>query len=131
MFGLGFQEIIVIAVLALVLLGPKRLPDLMRTLGKLVRDFQSATDDIKRELNKPVEEDIHPSSLPGLKPTLNPEAADKAIDRAEQSEDNALPKPEAATEAVKEEGGIAGGKEGVQPAALKDPSGIPSEKLAG
>jgi len=56
MFGLGFQEIVVIAILALVLLGPKKLPELAQTLGKFIRDFQRAADDVKRELTTPVEE---------------------------------------------------------------------------
>jgi Tat protein translocase TatB subunit len=56
MFGLGFQEIVVIAILALVLLGPKKLPELARTLGKFMRDFQRAADDVKREINETVED---------------------------------------------------------------------------
>ena len=49
--GLGFQEIVVIAVVVLVVFGPKRLPELMRMAGKLTRDlrrlaweFRSALD---------------------------------------------------------------------------------------
>jgi Tat protein translocase TatB subunit len=55
-FGLGFQEIIVIAILALLLLGPKKLPELMSQLGRFMRDFQHAADDVKRELTRPTEE---------------------------------------------------------------------------
>jgi Tat protein translocase TatB subunit len=54
MFGLGMQEIIVIGVLALLLLGPKKLPELAQTVGKFMRDFQRAADDVKREISTPV-----------------------------------------------------------------------------
>lgn len=47
MFGLGFGEIVVILVLALVLLGPQKLPEVAKQLGKGFRDFKKATDDLK------------------------------------------------------------------------------------
>ena len=59
MFGLGMQEIIVIFVLALDLLGPKKLPELAQTLGKFMRDFQRAADEVKREITTPVNELKH------------------------------------------------------------------------
>lgn len=51
MFGIGGQELIVILVIALIVLGPKKLPDLAKTLGKAFGDFQRATDDLKREMD--------------------------------------------------------------------------------
>ena len=51
MFGLGFGEILIILVLALVLLGPKRLPDAAKQLGKAMRDFQRATADVKHQFD--------------------------------------------------------------------------------
>jgi sec-independent protein translocase protein TatB len=50
MFGLSFGEIVIIAVLALVLLGPERLPDAAKTLGKAMRDLKRATDDLKDQI---------------------------------------------------------------------------------
>jgi sec-independent protein translocase protein TatB len=47
MFGLSFTEIVVILILALVLLGPERLPEMARGLGKVMREFRRATDDLK------------------------------------------------------------------------------------
>src|SRR5512141_2011076 len=50
MFGLSFTEIVIIAVLALILLGPDKLPDAARSAGKLMRELRRATDDIKDQL---------------------------------------------------------------------------------
>ena len=47
MFNLGAGEIAVIAVLALLLLGPDRLPELARGLGKFMREFRRQTDDVR------------------------------------------------------------------------------------
>lgn len=46
MFGLGFGEIAIIAIFALLFIGPKKLPELARGLGKGLREFQKAKDDI-------------------------------------------------------------------------------------
>jgi sec-independent protein translocase protein TatB len=50
MFGLGFGEIVIIAILALVLLGPDRLPEAARTLGKTLQDLKKATDGLRGQL---------------------------------------------------------------------------------
>jgi len=50
MFGLGMGELIVILAIALIFLGPKRLPDLASTLGKAIRGFRKATSDLQDQL---------------------------------------------------------------------------------
>jgi sec-independent protein translocase protein TatB len=57
MFGLGFGEIMIILVLALLLLGPQRLPDAAKQIGKAMRDFRKATDDVKQQFESAVYED--------------------------------------------------------------------------
>jgi sec-independent protein translocase protein TatB len=67
MFGLGMGEIMIILVLALVLLGPARLPDAAKSIGKAMRDFRKATDDVKNQLDTVMYE---PPKPPPAKPKL-------------------------------------------------------------
>jgi Tat protein translocase TatB subunit len=50
MFGIGMPELILIAVVALIVLGPKKLPDLARSMGRAVREFKKATSELKETL---------------------------------------------------------------------------------
>jgi Tat protein translocase TatB subunit len=47
MFGIGMSELIVIALIALFVVGPKKLPDLAKSLGKGFNEFRRATDEVK------------------------------------------------------------------------------------
>ena len=48
MFGIGFGEMLIIAVILLIAVGPKQLPSLMKTVGKGMRDVRRAADDLRR-----------------------------------------------------------------------------------
>jgi Tat protein translocase TatB subunit len=50
MFGLGFSELIVIFLIALIFIGPKKLPELAKGLGKAVRQFQDAAKGLTDQL---------------------------------------------------------------------------------
>jgi len=52
MFGIGGQELFLILLLALIILGPKKLPDIAKSLGKALGEFQRATDGLKKEIDQ-------------------------------------------------------------------------------
>jgi Tat protein translocase TatB subunit len=52
MFGIGFPELLLIAVIALVVIGPSRLPDLARALGRGFAEFRRATDELKQSFEE-------------------------------------------------------------------------------
>jgi len=70
MFGLGFGEIIIIAILALLLLGPERLPEAAKALGKTLRDVRRATDDIKGQIETEIYADERKAAKPALVPPV-------------------------------------------------------------
>lgn len=71
MFGLGVTEVLVILVVAFLLFGPQQLPEVGRQVGKAIKGFKEATDDVRKsvepELNlmqaeiKAVEQDLESS----------------------------------------------------------------------
>jgi len=56
MGNLGGTEIILIVFVVLLLFGGKKIPELMRGLGKGVREFKDAKDNVKRELEESISE---------------------------------------------------------------------------
>ena len=61
MFGIGMPELLLILALALIVLGPKKLPELARALGKGMAEFRRATDELKEEFRQ-LEHDAEDSS---------------------------------------------------------------------
>ena len=51
-FGIGLPEIAVIVVLALLIFGPKQLPQLGKTIGKTLKGLQTASKEFENEINK-------------------------------------------------------------------------------
>ncbi|OAQ19936.1 Sec-independent protein translocase protein TatB [Thermosulfurimonas dismutans] len=50
MFNIGFPELVVIFIVALVVVGPEKLPDMARAVARLVVEFRRATEELKKEL---------------------------------------------------------------------------------
>ena len=55
MFDVGFTELMVIAVVALIVIGPERLPRVARTLGHLFGRLQRYVNDVKADINREIE----------------------------------------------------------------------------
>jgi sec-independent protein translocase protein TatB len=57
MFDLGFSELMVIGVVALIVIGPERLPRMARTVGHLAGRLQRYVSDVKADINREIELD--------------------------------------------------------------------------
>ena len=75
MFGLGAGELFLIGAAALILVGPKKLPELAKGLGKGIREFQKAKSDLVTEVHKPqFEYSEEKPPLPGEEDTKKEES---------------------------------------------------------
>ena len=50
MFGIGMPEMLLILAIALIVIGPKKLPDLAKSLGRALREFKKATSELKESI---------------------------------------------------------------------------------
>lgn len=57
--SIGTSELLMIGLIALIIFGPRKLPQMMRTIGKTVAEFRRSTDDFKRTWQKEVEFEIN------------------------------------------------------------------------
>ena len=57
MFGIGTAEILIVLVIALLLLGPKEIPKIARTLGRGMRELERAKDELKQTIEFEADED--------------------------------------------------------------------------
>lgn len=62
MFGLGIQELIIIFIIALLIFGPKKLPDLGKALGRGIAEFRKASDELRNGIVSQIrlEEEMEP-----------------------------------------------------------------------
>lgn len=75
MFGIGMPELLLILGLALVVLGPKKLPELAKALGKGMAEFRRATDELKeefRQMEREVEDSAQAATAAEERPTDAP-----------------------------------------------------------
>ena len=94
MFGsIGFPELMLIFIVVLVILGPKKLPEFAKLLGKAIREFRSTVDEAKTA----IEDEIYKEGMTtqfkdigkDIKDALNINGADdKPADKSEKNKDD-------------------------------------------
>lgn len=90
MFGIGFQELMIIMIIALLVFGPSKLPELARSLGRGLAEFRRASTEFRQHLDfseppaeppgDPSEEEPRPLAAPASSPS--PEAPAEAVETA-------------------------------------------------
>lgn len=95
MFGLSFMEIGIIMVVALLVLGPKRLPALAKTMGKGLRELRKASTDLRSAIEEPLQEVRRPleqmrddlvDTVYRIEDEIESEAGSKALEQAEEED---------------------------------------------
>ncbi len=99
MGSLGWPEIMVILVIALVIFGPRKLPQLGRTLGKALGEFRRATNDLKNTLELEVHKEEEKVNAPERRKRED-EYSRRAAERQTPPDDAPPTEPPAADEAT-------------------------------
>ncbi|MBW4518322.1 MAG: TatA/E family twin arginine-targeting protein translocase [Scytolyngbya sp. HA4215-MV1] len=93
-FGIGLPEMMVILVLALLVFGPKKLPEIGRSLGKAIRGFQDASkefesefkreaENLEKAVSQTMEASLEPPSQPVLPSSESELTASESVEVAE------------------------------------------------
>jgi TatA/E family protein of Tat protein translocase len=95
MFGIGFQEMLIILVVVLIFFGPKRLPDLAKSLGKGIAEFKKASEEVRKGIEEAVKEEAAAESPKS--PETPPSPADAAPPATSPADTTAPPSPATGT----------------------------------
>jgi len=98
MFGIGSTELIVILVVALIVIGPAKLPEMAKSLGKALGEFRRVSTDVKRTIEMEAEQADQKSRTDQAKKELFPEQKASQAPQASQTPQASqeAPKPPAA-----------------------------------
>jgi TatA/E family protein of Tat protein translocase len=99
MFGIGMPELLLLLAIALVVIGPKKLPDLAKSLGRAMREFKKATNEFKEtiqlddelsevkkafdDINEDIKDSVDLDAAPDLKRTDEAETTEDKTSQAQ------------------------------------------------
>ncbi len=91
MFGIGMPEMILILAVALIVIGPKKLPDLAKSMGKALGEFKKATSDLKESMQIDTELKDVKTAFKDINSESNIENRRRTGDAEEKPDGAALP----------------------------------------
>ena len=126
MFDIAFSEVAVIAVVALVVIGPERLPKVARTLGHMFGRLQRYVSDVKADINREIELD----ELRKLKNEVQTAAQDieRSVSQAASEVEGGVRSVEAQLNAVEAEAGAPAAQAATDPPAATGNAVAPAPK---
>ncbi|MBI4807114.1 MAG: twin-arginine translocase subunit TatB [Desulfovibrio sp.] len=83
MFGIGSTELLIILIVALILIGPQKLPDLMKTFGKGLSEFRRMSTDVKSTLEREIQKADELKRIEEMKNELFGDDAQKPAEAAQ------------------------------------------------
>jgi len=124
MFGLGIPEIMVIFIIALVVFGPKRLPELGKSLGRALAEFKKASDEFQESMREEMKEVEKTAELDQVKKL-------GSIDLSAYTAPEQTPAPQPAPGTEAQPNAEATPTAGQQPAAETAPAQTPEQAAPG
>src|ERR1700739_1024657 len=81
--NLGFSEMLFLFLLALIIFGPKKMPEIGRQIGKALNEFKRASNEFKAQIETEIaslERDVKPEILPPTQPPAGAVASESLVD---------------------------------------------------
>ncbi|MGA1841430.1 MAG: Sec-independent protein translocase protein TatB [bacterium] len=88
MFGIGMTELIVILIIALLVIGPEKLPELAKMLGKGLAEFKKAAEDFRNTIHENLEVEEEKKKLLQKTSQFERRKPEKTEDKAEEKQEN-------------------------------------------